>query len=493
MAVNSLCGITGEKPDSLLSSLPSELAFNDLRDAARRATKCETTAPSSLHSICLKSAINRPAGAAVLELQDSDWMQPYRGKSLKSHIHHSLKPKDCELGINADGLTRHKQNKAYTKPHIFHERLRLLKVLHGSWVKAAGELDERADAVKATLKTLWVSKLVPRHCFLQWRARRQGETERRMVLSSGPHAALTVDLQRVPEVLPISYTFAEPAIRRALVVVGDVDDVEIALTKPTLHQGKILGWAQTTDYMSLPQYVADHTISTVPATLLSQLCSALGMRGHGKMGHRRRVEAFLREMGKEDDYIQSVLDEIPEKEPKPRRQDGDGEPGDGEEDRLHGQTDDENEQEFANHINPEPEDDELNQAMDGAPEEKPAEPAGVAAEAAAAMAVEDPRVRADGPHVPAVARERPAEDPLGLYKEQAGVKKEEHEKTRSAPGVIYPSGDWEFVDNKHLDQMGVIFNASGDWGLPVNPVSFPSNRRHFELLYPSYGCTEMPA
>ncbi|OLP83796.1 Protein-S-isoprenylcysteine O-methyltransferase [Symbiodinium microadriaticum] len=391
MAVNSLCGITGEKPDSLLSSLPSELAFNDLRDAARRATKCETTAPSSLHSICLKSAINRPAGAAVLELQDSDWMQPYRGKSLKSHIHHSLKPKDCELGINADGLTRHKQNKAYTKPHIFHERLRLLKVLHGSWVKAAGELDERADAVKATLKTLWVSKLVPRHCFLQWRARRQGETERRMVLSSGPHAALTVDLQRVPEVLPISYTFAEPAIRRALVVVGDVDDVEIALTKPTLHQGKILGWAQTTDYMSLPQYVADHTISTVPATLLSQLCSALGMRGHGKMGHRRRVEAFLREMGKEDDYIQSVLDEIPEKEPKPRRQDGDGEPGDGEEDRLHGQTDDENEQEFANHINPEPEDDELNQAMDGAPEEKPAEPAGVAAEAAAAMAVEDPR------------------------------------------------------------------------------------------------------
>ena len=38
------------------------------------------------------------------------------------------------------------------------------------------------------------------------------------------------------------------------------------------------------------------------------------------MGHRRRVEAFLREMGKEDDYIQSVLDEIPEKEPKPRRQ-----------------------------------------------------------------------------------------------------------------------------------------------------------------------------
>ncbi|CAE7509501.1 unnamed protein product, partial [Symbiodinium sp. CCMP2456] len=114
---------------------------------------------------------------------------------------------------------------------------------------------------------------------------------------------------------------------------------------------------------------------------------------------------------------------------------------------------------------------------------------------------------------------------------------------QSAPGVIYPSGDWEFVDNKCIfyftpdmalydkqrfyvlvwarnpvrpmprddpeNVWQVIFNASGDWGLPVdhqvpcmpyfppycnetgeayfvNPVSFPSNRRHFELLYPNY-------
>ena len=46
-----VAGMTGEATDSMLSSLPSELCFNDLRDSGRRHAKAEKTCPHNIHAV----------------------------------------------------------------------------------------------------------------------------------------------------------------------------------------------------------------------------------------------------------------------------------------------------------------------------------------------------------------------------------------------------------------------------------------------------------
>ena len=69
--------------------------------------------------------------------------------------------------------------------------------------------------------------------------------------------------------------------------------------------------------MSIQKYVADYSILDVTSEVLSRLCSRLQIKGHGKLGYKKRVEAFLTHMGKDAVYLQDVLDEIPDQQPKP--------------------------------------------------------------------------------------------------------------------------------------------------------------------------------
>ena len=171
-AVAAFAGCTGEGYDALLTSLPSELCYNDLRDAGRRHKKSEKTDPCNLHAVALKSCLRRLHGCQTLELGTSDWQSPLKGRNVKARVHQAVKATDVELGISCEGLTRHKVNNNLTKPHIFHQRLRLLKLLQARWETVAGDRDSRAEEVLAAYKLLWTSRLVPQGCFLQWTHRR---------------------------------------------------------------------------------------------------------------------------------------------------------------------------------------------------------------------------------------------------------------------------------------------------------------------------------
>ena len=85
--VLNACGISdGAQPNGLLSSLPSELAFNSLRDVCRRHSKKEKTTPSGIHSVCWKSACQHSFGCTSVNLSDQDWSVPLKKGQVKKAV-----------------------------------------------------------------------------------------------------------------------------------------------------------------------------------------------------------------------------------------------------------------------------------------------------------------------------------------------------------------------------------------------------------------------
>ena len=316
--VCSFCGMTADSYSPLLTSLPNELAFNDLRDAGRRHSKQEKTDPCNLHAVALKSSLKRPSGCSTLELTDEQWQEPLKGRTVKTRCHYALKPRDIELGVDCEGLTRHRFNSAYTKPHVFCQRLRLLRLLQSTWENSPGDDEKRHDAVMEAFKESWVSKLIPKQCFLKWHNCSE-DASRNLVLSAGPHAVQLLPLTLVTDSQPESYSFSSECLPRDPTFVGPIDGFKICLTGPVLAGGRTLAWAQKTDFMSMQAYIADYMIPGIPSESLSRLCSALKLRGHSKLNYKKRVELFLQHMGKDPASIQQILEEIPEQEPRPRR------------------------------------------------------------------------------------------------------------------------------------------------------------------------------
>ena len=118
--------MTSNEINSLLSSLPSELCFNDLRDAGRRHKRAEKTDPKNLHCVASKSAEKRPMGCKTLALSAEDWTEPLDKKALKTNIYNALRATDVSLGVDSTGLTRNPSNMWLTKPHILCQRMELL-------------------------------------------------------------------------------------------------------------------------------------------------------------------------------------------------------------------------------------------------------------------------------------------------------------------------------------------------------------------------------
>ena len=323
--LSSFAGLTSDSGFTpLLTSLPNELAFNDLRDSGRRHSKQEKADPCNMHAVCLKSCLRRPAGCETLDLADSDWTEPVRGRTVKARVHQALRPRDIELGIDCEGLTRHRVNTAYTKPHVFCQRLRLLQLLQAKWESTAGDLQDRRDAVLAAYKDMWISKLIPSQAFIHWKNMPQDNT-RQLILSSGPHAVHLLPLRAVDNSEPVSYTISDQVLPRDQVLVGDFDSFEVCLTSPVMAGNKTLAWAQKTSFMSIQQYVADYMIPGVAADALSKLCTALKLKGHTKLNYKKRLQAFLEHMGKDPAVIQELLDEIPDQAPRQRKKQADPE------------------------------------------------------------------------------------------------------------------------------------------------------------------------
>lgn len=149
----------GGEPSSLLSSIPCELAFSSMRDSAKRHAKQERQSPPALHCVAWKSAGQHPCGSMALDLEPQDWADPLSQKYVKQHVHSALRCTDKELGVSCEGLTRHRVNKAYTKPHIYCQRLSLLRTLASVYSKFVGEGEDRRAEILQLHSNLSVSQL----------------------------------------------------------------------------------------------------------------------------------------------------------------------------------------------------------------------------------------------------------------------------------------------------------------------------------------------
>eukprot|EP00435_Cladocopium_sp_Y103_P061586 s902_g23.t1 len=344
MSVLAICGLQSpEKPNALMSSLPSELTFNSLRDAARRHAKQERASPASLHAVACKAASKHSFGCSSLELLDTDWSQ-YIGKSqIKTRIHQALRATDKELGIDSSGLTRNKTNRSYTKPHVWAYRLDLMDVLSKAFEDATGDNDAKRHEVLSIHSKMWVSKIFPELWFLREKSADQEDAPQtcRITTRAGPYTVGCVSVQKI---IGASYALASDPY--CYMLVTDFQKYEVAALKVGMNEATgSLTWTISGQWMDLTDYICDYGILTITAAALTSVCATLGLGG-GRLDHVHRAELFLRHFQRGDDWIDQVLEELKarQRKRKQKQEKDEAEGGEQEPDpyeQLEGQSEDE--------------------------------------------------------------------------------------------------------------------------------------------------------
>eukprot|EP00435_Cladocopium_sp_Y103_P040475 s494_g11.t1 len=304
--VKSVAGITHEMFGSLLTSVPVEMTFNDLRDACKRFSKQEVTTPVNIHSVIARTCQKRIGGVETLIPENSDWATPLPGKTMKKLVFDSTRCTDVSIGVNTSGLTRKKSEGDLTKPHIFSYRLQLLRVLHGIWLETPDH--DNFNAEKAFRK-LWKSSLVSTGMVFRFK----DGADVFLVLTAGPYcvSCLKVDVHEAEDVMTIFDTSRVNVLELPIL---DIQKIEVGTTKPVPLEGpRRLGWTLDGVWMNVPSYVAQHGIWSISASLLYALCSDLGLKGHSKLDHKRRAEFFMKHQGCSEEHIADVLASLPEK------------------------------------------------------------------------------------------------------------------------------------------------------------------------------------
>ena len=297
---------------SLLTSVPVEMTFNDLRDACKRFSKQEVTTPVNLHSIVARSCGTRIGGVETIVPQASDWSQPLSGKSVKKQVFDSSRCTDHSLGLNTSGLTRKKADGDLTKPHVFSYRLQLIRVLHGIWEQ---EPDHDNFNLHAVFRNLWKASLLTTGVLF----RENGNDDIFMVLTCSPYCVSCAELEHVEDedAVTIRNLGSMKVMEKPVL---DIMKVQVAVAKPVpLASCARLGWNKQGDWMDVPTYIAQHRMLAISKSLLYALCADMKLKGHTKLDHKRRAELFMRHMKCEEEHISNILESLPEKVPRKRR------------------------------------------------------------------------------------------------------------------------------------------------------------------------------
>lgn len=316
--VKAVLGMTSNEISSLQSSLPCELAFNDLRDSGKRHQKQEKTCPQNLHCVSYKSCLVRNAGCKTIPIEDSDWCEILPSKVVKKTIFSALRASDQALGICSQGLTKNKSNAAFTKPHVFCNRLRLLECLKDYYHAMDGDSDEKRAKVLEAHRKLWLSRLIPREVFVRFKLDDGHWQEPVLVSRAGPYSLQCLHLEKVEiQGGQDAFTFHAWNAPRDERLVLDHKDVEVCLTEPVVAEktkafgSHVLSWQCAGEWIPLLDFVAGQ--------LLTALCARLKIPGHSKLNYKHKVELFLKWMQRSDEYVAQVLEQIPDKPPRKER------------------------------------------------------------------------------------------------------------------------------------------------------------------------------
>lgn len=277
-AVLAVAGLQSSSDlSSLLSSLPSELAFKDLRDACRRHSKQERASPSSLHSVANKSCHKHPCGCELLEISSSDWATPLQRNQVKVAVHDALRTTDKELGISAEGLAKHKSNRNYTRPRVFTDRLEFVDVISRIFHDFSGSIEEKSDRIHHLHGKLWVSKLFPELWLIHKKNDDEAELPQKAFICTraGPYL---VGCLRVRKADPGDhYKLADDPYLRF--VAHDLNEWKVARCQPVIIDDGTMAWCKHEDWMTVLDYIADEGILKIPAALLGKVVASLKLKG----------------------------------------------------------------------------------------------------------------------------------------------------------------------------------------------------------------------
>ncbi|CAE7206693.1 unnamed protein product [Symbiodinium sp. CCMP2592] len=291
---------------STLCSLACELTFNDLRDAERRSQKQEIRTPPAVACSAIKSSWGR-SPLEKIELQARDWSDKETPRLLKASVLANHRQNDRDLGVPMSELTNQQFCAHITKPHILQQRLRLYCVLLAEF-----EADREIDLEQLCSRSWPCRMLCP--CTL-WRLSEQDDAETRLVLQAGPHTVRYAVVENVLHNDTIHYRLSacRTHIQETLRFDGVTGQLSLAVGVASEQHGLLL---QAEAWLPPVRYLLSHSILKVPAGFIVQFCQLHGLGG-GKATHRDRVQRLLEHENYPQEYIDEILEQLPE--PRPRR------------------------------------------------------------------------------------------------------------------------------------------------------------------------------
>jgi len=317
--VMSILGLEpGSKPDALLSSLPCELIFNDLRDVQRRHSKMDKVSSAAMHVVAHKSMNTRSFGCTGLEVTDMDWAQPLKRQAIKTNVHQATRCSDISLGICSNQLTKNK-SQSYTKPHVFTARLEMMHVLQKYYFSLDGDSESRRSKIYELHSTMWISKIIPCKWFIR---KTDAEGNHRecndslMVIRSGPYFIEVVEMQRWFN----SFRLVSNAFQELLT--HGIYDFEVSRAEACVDTQ--LTWKRVGEWMSIPKAIAFFTVEDIPCGLLSALCSRMKLAGHAGLSHKLRAELFMKHMKVPEERIAEVLAKMKTRQRKKKNEEEGG-------------------------------------------------------------------------------------------------------------------------------------------------------------------------
>ena len=262
----SVAGITDDNFGSLLSSVPVEMIFGDLRDACKRHAKQEITTGCNIQSVVARSCNVRNTSADAITPSGCDWSRPLGGKTLKQQVFDSSRCTDKSLGVCTSGLTKRKTVTEFTKPHIFTQRLCLMDSLLKLWRNAS---EEDNFSLEASFRLLWIASLAERGLLIQMR----GVDKTMVVLKGGPYSVRCMPLVHVLRDDDQFYTCESPNdVLLMDIPLQDLSTYEVCCSTPAIESGQ-LSWKVSGEWMFY-QPTLPSTASFELQPRFWQLCAA---------------------------------------------------------------------------------------------------------------------------------------------------------------------------------------------------------------------------
>ena len=305
------CGLKSSGDEqSLLTSLPSELCFNDLRDGERRAQKNAFRSTTAVCTAAIASAwVRSPLQKISLDSQDCQGAEDVN--TLRSHILSNTRQTDRDLGIPTQDLTTKFSCEHLTKPHVLTQRLLLQRAL-----LEEHKQDNSMD-VKKMVAGSWTCRLLRANTL--WRPTDDENDRCGLVIAAGPQVIRYIEMEQIDfeDAAHFKFNVQNPEIKATLRFDGLTGSLSAVVGISCEAHGLLL---RAEAWLPPKRFLLTHRILDVPAGFVAQYCQ-LCQIGTAKIPHRERVKLLLESEGYPADYVEEVLENLPVHIRKPRKND----------------------------------------------------------------------------------------------------------------------------------------------------------------------------